>query len=142
MKWIVPLMPSTGPNGAARSRLPVENSPVEVTLPARVPVDPAVAADRALHQRDHAFGQARDLFRLEAVAEGDAGHVERRVAGAARQPVLDVDVGHERAAARMAEPAVGADVIAGDGQAEVVAAQRIEARIGVAVGDQRAAVDG
>ena len=58
LKWIVPLMPGHRPE----RRREVEVGGREIAgrgdLAAGDPVDPALAADRAVDERDHAFGQA------------------------------------------------------------------------------------
>ena len=71
----------------------VEKSPVEVTFAVGRPVDPALPADGAVDQGDDAFGQPGQLVGLKVGPEGDSGHVERRVPGAAGQLVLEADVG-------------------------------------------------
>ena len=99
--------------GAAKSMLAVEKSPVEVTLPPLGPVDPPLPGYRAVHQRDDALGEPGQLVGLEVRPERQAGNVEVRVAGIGRQPMLDADVGDERAARRVTERARRAHVIAG-----------------------------
>ncbi len=110
-------------------------------LAVRVPVDPPLTADRAVDERDHGFGEARELLGLEVGPEGEARHVEDRMAGGGRQLVLDGHVGDERARRRVTERSGGTNVVVRDGQLQVVAAQRVEARVGVAVADERASVD-
>ena len=141
LKWIVPLIPVTGPNGAARSRLAVEKSPLEVTFP---PLLQSIRPRPLMVPLTSAItpaGQAREVVGLEARAEGQAGDVEVGMAKPARQPVLEVDVHDPDPRPRLPDRAVGADEIAGDGHVQIVADQGIEARIGEAVGDLRARVD-
>ena len=110
-------------------------------LPALGPVDPPLAADGAVHQRNNPLRQAGKLLGLQVGSEGQARHIERRMARPGRKPMLDGDVGHQCAGSRMVERAGRADVIPGEGEVQVVGPQRIEARIRVAVRDHRSRVD-
>ena len=65
-------------------------------LAARLPVDPALTSNRAVDQRDDAFGEPCQLIRLEVRPEGDPWHIEHRMAGPARQLMLDAHLGHFR----------------------------------------------
>jgi len=100
-------------------------------VPANCPVD----------ECDHAFGEPGKLVGLEVRTEGQARNIEQGMPGARGQPLLDADVRHARAARRVLESAGGADIIASDCQARVIAAQRIEARVGIAVGDGETGID-
>ena len=135
------MRPVTGPNGAARSMPGGREVAGRGHLSARRPVDPALPFDRAVDERDDAFGQPGQLVGLEVRAESNARHVEQSVAGAGRQPVLDADVGDQRPRRGMVQRARRPDVIAGDGEVHIVALQRIEARVGIAVRNHRRAVD-
>ena len=106
------------------------------------PVDPPVAPHGAVDQRDHAFGEAGDHFRLRVRAEGQAGHVEQGAPGSARQAMLYIDIGDQAAAVGRAQRPIGANIITGQSEVQVVGAQRIEARIIAAVGNPRTGVDG
>ena len=135
--------PVTGPNGAARSMSGGREIAGRGDLAVAGPVDPALAGERALDQRDHALGQPGQLFRLQVLAEGDAR--ERR--GSAwpaplDSAMLDGDVGDLGPARRMVERPVGAHHVAGEREVHIVAAQRIEARRRRPVGDGQRAVDG
>ena len=88
-----------------------------------VPVDPPLAADPAINQGDHAFGQAGQLFRLEIVAEGDAGTSSTALPVAGRQIVSNGDIGDRRAAGRMLERPGCADPAVGQREMNVVTAQ-------------------
>ena len=64
------------------------------------------------------------------------------VPGRGGQAVFNVDIAHQPPAVGRAQAAVRADVIAGQREMQVVAAQRIEARVGGAVRNSRIGVDG
>ena len=86
----MPGRPVTGPEGAARSMLAVERSPVDVTC-RRPPVDQILPSDGAVTTRRRLPSAAT----LSGCTSGPSqpGPVEQRVAGAGRFPMLDADVG-------------------------------------------------
>ena len=108
-------------------------------LATRAPIDPALPADRPVHERHDALGQARELVRLEAGPECEARDVQRGMAGAGRQPMLDRNIGHQRP--RMLKRAGRPHFIACEREMHIVAFERIEAWVCVAIGDGERAVD-
>ena len=132
----------TGPNGAARSRLAVAKSPVERDLAARRPVDPAMAGDRAVDQRDHAFGQPGDLVGLEGRARR-SGPARRGRHGRRRSTaMLDLTLVTRAPLAGWRSAAGRADIVAGEREMHVVAiAADRSAGWPIAVGNGQRAVD-
>ena len=99
----------------------VEKSPVEVTFPLAVqsirPCPLIVPLTSAITPSVRRVSSSGWKFGPKV----SPGHVERRVAGAARQPVLDAHVGDQRAARGMAERAGRADEVAGEREVDVIA---------------------
>ena len=138
---MVVVIPVTGPNGAAKIHVGGRKFAARADLPAAAPVDPPLpvtvpwtSAMTPSLRRVSSSGWRPSPKRMP----GTSSTAPPAPVSRSWRIVTSVTCA---VACRMMQRPAGADVVAGHGEAEILAAQRIEARLGMAVGDRHAAVD-